>query len=494
MEHLERAVVNNPPPGSEDVIVDDNFLDRLTDRLEETQRQVDAQVFRALEVIQEEESEDNPPAHVNPESIALGDDEFSDVASELEDTVVDHSQRGEKRKGEEPPTEGANVRAEPKIIDLTNPEPLIHLESGCSTLSSPPSSPRPPSPPPAESPVPPGRGKSIKTLKGHYLKMKQRHWRRVRYWQDKGTRAPYELSNPHSDGDDYEDEDNIEEEIVESPLKRARQSPPKEDSISPSSAPRRRRQVIIVVDEGEDEDEDRDEDEDEDEEETDDERDESWTPNKKESRRQARLDKLSRLARTNSKVTEATVQLRRRRARQIGAQILLKPEQPSNIVDFPFDPKKLRRRALERYKFDKVVERDARRLRKLRKQRVANKPQRKPEEKAALRALRHRYWGFPEGHAALNIPAVDETDVYFDTTDWDSDYGSQRENGGRHRAFRLQHGLFDGDLETAANREKERARRWRASQALQEKGLIDNLQIFDALPALSVSLIRCEHR
>lgn len=138
---------------------------------------------------------------------------------------------------------------------------------------------------------------------------------------------------------------------------------------------------------------------------------------------------------------------------------------------------------------------------------------------AARRALRRPFYAFPQGQQNLSIQAVDQTDLYFDDTDWDSESSLDDEHEppldsiyikdpkigpGRSRwipclekvvafipkdkkpkdpllliEFRIQYGLFDRNLETALNNEKECARRWRVLEALKEKGFFDNLRIFD---------------
>ena len=145
------------------------------------------------------------------------------------------------------------------------------------------------------------------------------------------------------------------------------------------------------------------------------------------------------------------------------------------------------------------------------------------DQMAARRALRRPFYAFPEGQQNFNIPPVDQTDLYLDPTDWDSESSldddhepppdsvfikDPRLGPGRsgwvpclekvaafipkHKKpgedplllieFRIQHGLFDRNLETARNPEKECARRWRVLEALKTEGLLDNLWIFDVLP------------
>lgn len=166
--------------------------------------------------------------------------------------------------------------------------------------------------------------------------------------------------------------------------------------------------------------------------------------------------------------------------------------------------------------FKRAVKRDGRRCKKILDTLKANRPAYSDQEKAVRKALRRRYWGFPQGQKGLNLPEVDETLLDYDTSDSsdsDSDEPTldsiyikcESETGQKFLvpslekaakfiqpelrpnepilfpAFCRQHGLFDRSLETGANQEEEYARRWRVLKEMETSGFIPNLHIFNVL-------------
>ena len=138
-------------------------------------------------------------------------------------------------------------------------------------------------------------------------------------------------------------------------------------------------------------------------------------------------------------------------------------------------------------------------------------------EMAACREFRGKFLNFLKRH---NNSPVDEIDLFLDCSDGDSDISLDDETSAVGSIFvknpfgkgilrkipslqklmtliprdlkpedplpllrfRIQHGLFDKNLETAPNQEKECVRRWRILEAMTKNGFLDNLLTFDVPP------------
>ena len=410
----------------------------------------------------------------------------------------------------------------------------------------------------------PGGGKSAKVMR-EYEVLRKKHEKRIAR-AERQKKPPYTLSDFDGDGDD---EDSDIEEILESPPKRSRRFPP--DSPNPSNnsvtrevidvdedvqtppkpvlgpavkAPKdagsvrqqkQKREVIVIDDDG-------DEEEEEENVSSDDDNDETWAPTKKEMRNNKRKEKLRE------------AELSRPKKARCAART-----EVSNVADLKQSVLRIKKRSnttreKKREKREKKIEKEKEKEKEKQKptlivtfptprslfhRAMENAPRPVREKRAwtaAEKAARHAYrkpkfYGSPGKQAKCHLPDVDQTDLFLDDTDWDSDSTldeqfepksdsiftkDPRLGHGRDAwipslvklaallptdknfkfdpvemvLFRMQYMLFDCNLETALNPEKERDRRWRVLGALKEKGFLDNLRIFGVRSQFLTSLIK----
>jgi hypothetical protein len=313
---------------------------------------------------------------------------------------------------------------------------------------------------------------------------------------------------------------DVDEEEVEVPqvksgkkyvAKPSRVSPPRVTPKEKKAVKQPKRKFVVIDDEDEDENFE------EVEESGDDDDDELWAPNKKARRQEARREaKMKPIQKKRKVVTRPVV---------VPPKTVARPSSSKSKHRKTKVPKKERHhhRRSEKHRslMDKVIKRDGRDIRKQRHE-TAKKTQRTALEKAVRSAKRNAFHSLPVEERPI-LPSVDEEDLYLDSTDW----GSESEVEGPSKpqvdfiytyypqfatgrgawmpslekvvaliqkeirpandllflACCVQHQLFDIHPETGAIYEKERERRFRALELLEQKGFVPNLRTFEVTPS-----------
>lgn len=252
-------------------------------------------------------------------------------------------------------------------------------------------------------------------MKRYYERIKVVHMKRLAR-AEKEKCEPYTLSD--FEGDDYDSEagpplceraqpttqnrraiDSDGEDVVEiaPPKKRARciGKTPKARKTRKGNVHRlQKKEFVVLHDEDEDE-------EMEDEIVTSDNDDESWAPNMKEHKKNKTREK-SRRAAAKPRTTMCRVR------NQIPNVPKIDPKRKPPISETNKSTEK--KLELKKSFFEQTVENAARSEKK-------SKGLRDKAQMSARQALRRLFYAFPQSHQELNLPAVDQTDLYPDSTD-----------------------------------------------------------------------------
>jgi hypothetical protein len=186
----------------------------------------------------------------------------------------------------------------------------------------------------------------------------------------------------------------------------------------------------------------------------------------------------------------------------------------------PTKERRRRQKAKNLSPLEKALKIERKAIRKRRRD-IMKKVERTAFENAIRSAIRNRRYDLPKDELPI-LPSVDEEDLYMDTTDFDSDSESESVIGDPNKpqvdfiyrqypqfgqgrrawipslekvtalilkqlpeptslflSFCLKNGVFDICPETGATYEKERERRFRVLELLEQKGFVPNLRTFE---------------